>query len=128
LGIKLEWLFDFEIKAVDSFLTMLRGVDMISDPVSNIPEENDRTELFELDLALVLLTADVWFKQGDSVPNGGLVIFELLVLFIILSDFLDAAEEDLGLPINPKENLRAIDSFSLETTSSAMMLDRGSPS
>lgn len=41
---------------------MLLGVDIISDPPSNIPDENERTELLELDLALVL---NVLFPTDD---------------------------------------------------------------
>jgi hypothetical protein len=93
----LDLLLDFN--TVDSFRTILRGVDIISDPVSNIPEENDRTELFELDLALVLWT------------------------LLLLVDFLEVDEDERGLPIKPNENF-----FDIVSCSTVNKEDRGSDS
>lgn len=114
----------FDINAVDNFRTILRGVDIMSELVSKMPDENDLTELLEFERALVSILADVEFTCGGF--SCGLDIFEDK-LFTVLSDFFDADDEDLGLPMKPKENRLAMDSFSLGI-SSAMSADRGSAS
>lgn len=96
----------------------------MSELVSKMPDENDLTELLEFERALVSMLADVVFTFGGF--SCGLDILEDK-LFTVLSDFFDADDEDLGLPIRPKENRLAIDSFSLGT-SSAISADKGSAS
>jgi hypothetical protein len=68
-------------------------------PFSMMPEEKERVELLELErdrLALPLLLVVV-------------LPWELLItLLLILSDFFDVLELDLGLPMIPKENRRFI--------------------
>lgn len=114
----------FDVNAVDSFRTMLRGVDMMSELVSKMPDENDLTELLEFERALVLILADVEFTCGGF--SCGLDVFAVK-LFTVLSDFFEADDEDLGLPMRPKEKRLAMDSFSLGI-SSAMSADKGSAS
>lgn len=115
----LEW-FDF-MNALDNLRTILRGAEMISFPVSSMPDDSERAELFELDLALVPeFSVDV----DPAVAAGlGLEIVESL------SDFLDAVEDDLGLPLRPNENRRVLPSFSLYGSSGMTPLPKsGSPS
>ena len=116
LGTKPELFFD--VNAVDNFLTMLRGVDIMSVPDSIMPEENERTELLEFERALLLITCpfdadtDVATDVVRGLCAGEIDTLALLVLFISLSDFLDAADEERGLPIRPNEKRLVFGSFS----------------
>lgn len=98
----------------------------MSVPESIKPEENDRTELLELERALLSIVCPL----GAVVAEGGgkTDTLALLVLFINFSDFLDAADEERGLPIRLNENRLVFSSFSGCISSIMVVAERGSSS
>lgn len=114
-GTKLAVAALLDLKAVDNLRTILRGVEIMSVLPSRIPDEKDRTELLELDLARVLFMAGVG-KVDELLPATNLM------------DFFEAAEEERGRPIRPPNENRLVFDSCCCTTSSDIKADNGSVS